>query len=66
MCDGKDGNAVHYEESQKCGVSATIRAVFYRKDFFTTDIWLLSPIPKHIDSVKIFHIKNSKFPKIIG
>ena len=37
---GKDGNADHYEESQKYGVSATVCAVFYRDDFFTTDIWL--------------------------
>jgi hypothetical protein len=40
MCEGKDWNAGHYEESQKYGVSATVCAVFYRNDFFTTDIWL--------------------------
>jgi len=38
MWDGKDGNTGHYEESQKYGDSATIFAVFYRNDFFTTDI----------------------------
>jgi hypothetical protein len=32
VCEGKDGNAGHYEESQKCGVSATVCAVFYRND----------------------------------
>jgi len=37
---GKDGNAGHYEGSQKYGVSATVCAVFYRNHFFTTDIWL--------------------------
>jgi hypothetical protein len=38
MCDGKDGNTGHYEESQKYGVSVTVCAVFYHKDFFTTAI----------------------------
>ena len=38
VCEGKDGNAGHNEESQKYGVSATVHAVFYRYDFFTTDI----------------------------
>ena len=37
VCKGKDGHAGHYEESQKYGVSATVRTVFYRTDFFTTD-----------------------------
>jgi len=37
VCEGKDGNAGHYEESQKYGVSATVRTGFYRTDFFTTD-----------------------------
>jgi hypothetical protein len=36
VCEGKDGNSEHYEKSQKYGVSATVCAVFYRKDFFTT------------------------------
>jgi hypothetical protein len=36
-CEGTDRNAGHYEESQKYGVSATVCAVFYRNDFFTTD-----------------------------
>jgi hypothetical protein len=35
---GKDENAGHFEESQKYGISATICAVFYSNDFFTTDI----------------------------
>ena len=38
VCEGKDGNAGHYEESQQYGVSATVCAVLYRNDFFTTDI----------------------------
>jgi hypothetical protein len=38
VSEGKDGNAGHYEGSQKYGVSATVRAVLYRNDFFTTDI----------------------------
>jgi len=37
VCYGKDGNAGHCEGSQKYGVSATVCAVFYRNDFFTTD-----------------------------
>jgi hypothetical protein len=37
VCEGKDGNAGHYEERQKYGVSATVCVLFYR-DFFTTDI----------------------------
>jgi hypothetical protein len=37
VCDGKDGNAGHCEESQKYGVSATVCAMFYCNDFFTTD-----------------------------
>jgi len=37
VCEGKDGNARHYEESQKYGVAARLCTVFYRKDFFTTD-----------------------------
>ena len=37
VCEDKDGNAGHYEESQKYGVSATVCAVFYCNDFFTTD-----------------------------
>jgi len=28
VCEGRDGNAGHYEESQKYGVSATVCAVF--------------------------------------
>jgi hypothetical protein len=36
--EGKDRNTGHCEESQKYGVSATVCAVFYRNDFFTTDI----------------------------
>ena len=35
---GKDGNAGHFEESQKYRVSATVCAMFYCKDFFTTDL----------------------------
>ena len=38
VCEGKDGNVGHYEESKKYGVSATVCAVFYCNDFFTTDI----------------------------
>jgi hypothetical protein len=38
VCEGKDGNAGHCEGSQKYGVTATVCAVFYRNDFFTTDI----------------------------
>jgi hypothetical protein len=38
VCEGKDGNPGHYEESQKYGVSATVCTVFYANDFFTTDI----------------------------
>ena len=38
VCDGKDGNVGHYEGSQKYGVSATVCAIFYRKEFFATDI----------------------------
>jgi hypothetical protein len=38
VCEGKDGNTGHYEGSQKYGVSATVCAVFYRNEFFTTDI----------------------------
>jgi len=34
------GNAGHYEESQKYGVSATVCTVFCRNDFFTTEILL--------------------------
>jgi hypothetical protein len=30
VCEGKHGNAGHYEESQIYGVSATVCAVFYR------------------------------------
>jgi len=37
VCEGKDGNAGHYEESQEDGVSATVCAVSYI-DFFTTDM----------------------------
>jgi hypothetical protein len=35
---GKDENSGNYEESQKCGVSATVCAVFYRNDFFITEV----------------------------
>jgi len=38
VCEGKDGNAGHYEESEKYGVSATVCAVFYRNDYFTADV----------------------------
>jgi hypothetical protein len=38
VCEGKDGNAGHYEESKKYGVSATVCPVFYRNDYFTIDI----------------------------
>jgi hypothetical protein len=38
VCEGKDGNAGHYDRRQKYGVSATVCAVFYRNEFFTTDI----------------------------
>jgi hypothetical protein len=38
VCEGKDGNAGHCEGSQQYGVSAIVCAVFYRNDFFTTDI----------------------------
>ena len=38
VCEGKDGNAGHYEESQQFGVSATVSAAFYRNDFFTTEV----------------------------
>jgi len=34
------GNAGHFEENKKYGVSATVCAVFCRNDFFTTDILL--------------------------
>jgi hypothetical protein len=37
ICEGKDGNTGHYEESQKYAVSATLCAVSHRNDFFTTD-----------------------------
>jgi len=38
VCEGKDGNAGHYEESQKYGVSATVCAVLYRNDYCTADV----------------------------
>jgi hypothetical protein len=38
VCESKDGNAGQYEENQKYGVSATACTVFYRNNFFTTDI----------------------------
>jgi hypothetical protein len=38
MYEGKDRNTGHCEENQKYGVSATVCAVFYCNDFFTTDI----------------------------
>jgi hypothetical protein len=38
VCEGKDGNAGHYEGSQKYGVSATVCAVFCHNEFFTTDM----------------------------
>jgi hypothetical protein len=34
---GKDGNAGHCEETQQYDVLATVCAVFYRYDIFTTD-----------------------------
>jgi hypothetical protein len=37
VCEDKDGNAGHYEESQKYGVSTAVCAVFYCNDLFTTD-----------------------------
>jgi hypothetical protein len=38
MYEGKKRNARKYDESKKYGVSATVCAVFYRNDSFTTDI----------------------------
>jgi hypothetical protein len=38
--EDEDGNAGHYKKSQKYGVSDTVCTVFYRSDFFTTDIRL--------------------------
>jgi len=38
MCEGINGNAGHYEESQKYGVSVIICTVLYRNEFFTTGI----------------------------
>jgi hypothetical protein len=38
VCQGKDGNAEHYEGSQQYGVSATVCAMLYCSPFFTTDI----------------------------
>jgi hypothetical protein len=37
VCESKDENAGPYEERQKYCVSATVCAVFYRNNFFTTD-----------------------------
>jgi hypothetical protein len=37
MCEEKDGNDGHYEESQKYSVSSTVCAVLYHNDSFTAD-----------------------------
>ena len=52
VCESKDGNAGHCEESEQYGASATVWAMFCRNVFFTTDTRLKSAIAKHISSVE--------------
>jgi hypothetical protein len=63
---GKDGNAGHCVGIQKYGISATVCAVLHRDGYFTTDVWVKCPVPKHIYSVQYSKQQNCKFPKRIG
>jgi hypothetical protein len=58
VCEGKDGNARHYDESQKYGVSATVCAVFYRNNLFYHRQMIIISNTKTHQQCQIFQIKE--------